>query len=305
MDFEVDGKLLSVDATDQPDDLLIRAAMEIADEADRRQIAFPFVSGIIDLETGRRKDRIPKEIMEELSTCFSGYKDTVAALNETRGQSEKIPVVEDFDFDYEFDDWFTNDRLEYVKAELANDPDVDFTLIAIPNVTVEATSIKDAAERFGRKLSVGTHVDTGSYSEYTADQLAGTNPKNGKQLQFALISSRYETSAMYGPVTEQKEKLAEIQATKPFLRVPTVLEAVALWYTLNAQGYDFGRAQGRIYDLTYIRHFDLPAVQGIKGVGTLQERTADFVLASAIKSNSAYIAGSDSNDSTYARLLVA
>jgi len=61
---------------------------------------------------------------------------------------------------------------------------------------------------------------------------------------------------MTGTAVQQMEKLAELQIKTTELKVPSVLEAVALWYSLRAQGDSLDNDSAM--DKTYIRHFNLP-----------------------------------------------
>jgi hypothetical protein len=60
-----------------------------------------------------------------------------------------------------------------------------------------------------------------------------------------------------GTVDKQIGMLRDRQAKRPKLnfRVPSLLEAVAYWYTLRAQGDKL--ADGSTFTKTYIRHFNL------------------------------------------------
>ena len=193
-------------------------------------------------------------IYRQFYPAYEGYAEVVESLNAELGNG-RIDLIGENDIAVEFEDWFKPEKLEYLVSAQETDPGMRFTLVATPNVTVNHTDIIKSAKAFGDEQPLETYTWDELLGEYTATQLSGTKPENGKAVIFSLIPNKYDPE-MNGTALDQMERLAELQVKTPELKVPSVLEAVSYWHTLRAQGdsLDDDSAMGK----TYIRHFDLP-----------------------------------------------
>lgn len=267
MDIKGNGVEIRVNPAEQSDDWLISAVQEIADVARERGLELPFATGVVAVEGAMKAEaetvteeaeaptyETKESIAEQLGFAHKGYQAVIDSMN-VRRKKEILHVIDAETLATEFEGWFTADKLATVVSAQEADPNVRFTLVATPNVLVTTKDIIKAAEAFGQNQPYETYVYDPLYNKYSAQQLSGTNPDNGNSVQFSLIPSTY-TPEMSGTVVEQRAKLAKLQTENPDLKVPSVLEAVAYWQTLRAQGEQL--ADNTTFDRTYIRHFDLP-----------------------------------------------
>lgn len=267
MDIKGNGVEVRVNPSEQSDEWLIGAAQEIADAAQERGLELPFAAGVVAVEGAMQAEaetvteeveaptyETKESIAEQLGFAHKGYQAVIDSMN-VRRKKEILHVIDAETLATEFDAWFTADKLATVVAAQEADPNVRFTLVATPNVLVNAKDIIKVAKAFGQNQPYETYVYDPLYNKYSAEQLSGTNPDNGNSVQFSLIPSTY-TPEMSGTVVDQRAKLAKLQTENPDLKVPSVLEGVAYWQTLRAQGEQL--ADNTTFDRTYIRHFNLP-----------------------------------------------
>lgn len=233
MDIEPNDIKKSVSQPEQADQSLINDAQETSSEA----------------------TDTTKLIAEQMASAITGYVTTVDQLNFVRRGKDQIPIAEVDDFDNELGEWFTAEKAEAVNAELEADPELRFWLIATPNVIVSPGSIKNTAIIYGENLPVGTRVYGQVYDKYTAIELSGTDPDNRKKFQFGLMPSKF-TAGLTGSVEQQRAKLRQLQDTKPYMRVPSALEALTYWNTISPEELQ-PEERSEIFKKTYIRHFDL------------------------------------------------
>jgi hypothetical protein len=265
MDLKGNGVVVQVEAAQQSDEWLLGAAQEIAEAAEARGLELPAFAGAVAVEgatdeaeatTTTEAETTTKEVLIGLlDTTSRGYSAVLDSLNQGRRKKDVLVGASDEQLAEEFEAWFTEDKLAYVTAAQEADPNVRFTLVATPNVLANSKDVTKAAKAFGENQPYSTYVWDELYGKYSAEQLSGTDPSNGKAVAFSLIPSTY-TPEMGGTVVEQRAKFAKLQADNPDLKVPTVLDAVTYWQTLRAQGYQL--RDNFTFDRTYIRHFDLP-----------------------------------------------
>jgi len=200
------------------------------------------------------KIEIQTSIYRQFYPAHEGYSEVVDALNNGL-ENGRIELFDENEVAVEFEDWFTTEKLEYITSVQEVNPDLRFTLVATPNVSVNHADIIKSAKAFGDEQPHETYAFEELLGEYTAAQLSGTHPENGKAVVFSLIPNKFDPG-MTGTAVQQMEKLAELQIKTTELKVPSVLEAVALWYSLRAQGDSLDNDSAM--DKTYIRHFNLP-----------------------------------------------
>lgn len=119
----------------------------------------------------------------------------------------------------------------------------DTTLIAVPDKVIPKSNLFMLAQEFGKTQPLKTYIYTELYELYSDEELSGK--PEGNKVRFVHIQKEFDTTLSNKTVAEQKQILP-----KNF-RVPSVLEAIALWYVLRDQD------KSLTFDKTYIRHFDL------------------------------------------------
>lgn len=262
MDLKGNGINVSVEAAEQSDQWLIDAAQEIREAAEARGLEVPAFAGVIAVESDTEVIREPLDrgevktgVVDQLTAANTAYTTVLDSLNDARKKKDRIEVADAETIEREFTDWFTDEKLELVASAMEADPELRFTLVATPNVTATKDEVIGVAREFGKDQPYETYVYDEIYGRYTPEQLSGTNPENGNSVVFSLVPSKFSPE-LDGSVAQQRETLAKMQADNPDLRVPSVLEDVAHWQTLRAQGDSL--TTGDVFDRTYVRHFDLP-----------------------------------------------
>jgi hypothetical protein len=226
-----------------------------------RRLALPFATGVVAVEGAMQELEIAKDLSigeslsEQLIPASAGYAALVESLNIGRSRKNVLAVADGETITSEFNAWFNEDKLAYVAAAQEADPEVRFTLVATPNVLVNAKDLMKAGKTFAQNQPAEIDVWEPLYSKYSAQQLSGTNPDNGHSVVFSLIPSA-TSPELIGTVNEQRAKLAKLQADNPNIKVPSPLEAIAYWQTLRAQGDPL--TDYTTFERTFIRHFDLP-----------------------------------------------
>lgn len=266
MDFKVNslaGATVSIDPTKLTDEQLLMLSAETAEAARSRGLELPaFVGSLaveatIEVETDLAESRIVtyESILDQVTPAFKAYQAIAEEIKADRSEKEQITITDQETVEHEFNSWFTTDKLEYVTSAMEADPTLRFTLVATPNILATSEEIIKAAKTFGEKQPLQTHSYDKLCGKYTAQQLSGTNPDNGKSVQFSLIPNKFNPT-LYGTVDQQKAELAKLQAANASLKVPSVLEAVTYWLTLRA--HDDSLDSGAAFHKTFIRHFNLP-----------------------------------------------
>ena len=204
---------------------------------------------VLDTPSGETKETTDtrESIFFQLAYASHGYNTVARVLGKKEVNGETLAL--------EFNDWLTEDKLDYVIKAQEADPKLKFTLVATPNVLVTPKELAKLAKAFGEKQPYPTYIDEALYSKYTKEQLSGTDPSS-KTTVFSLIPNKLD-ERLTGTVAAQRARLAELQATElSDLKVPSPLEAVTYWYTLRANDNKLNNSEA--FDQTYIRHFDLP-----------------------------------------------
>ncbi len=267
MEVDINGEIFPIDPKSQSDEWLIESAHEIAQAARLRGLEIPAYSGeLVVKELAEDRETVAQPPIKELllkrfGLTARGYKSTIDSLNKGREPIEQITKASRERLIAEFEEWFTEDKQQYVTEVRSADPSLEFTLVATPNLLVDGSSLVMAAKEFGENQPHQTVVWEELESRFTSEQMSGTDPDNGKVAIFSLIPSK-TTYQVDGTVKEQRDKLDRLKREQPFLKIPSLLEAITLWQTLRAGGATF--VGDGSHERTYISHFDLP-IQTVDG----------------------------------------
>jgi hypothetical protein len=242
---------------EQSDGRMTSPALENVPDVGVRGPGLLSIAGLVaveaTLETGSRNSEVMKSIIELRTPSLAGYRATIDYLN--RGHKKHhLGAAEAHQFSDELADFLTEDIIAKALTEIEADPKQSIILLATPNVAVGAGSIRDNVTKFAKNAIYEPIFHYPLYTQYSANKLSGTNPKNGKAIQFSLMFGKF-TEGMTGTVEEQRAKLIELQIANPYLRPPSVLEAFTYWCTLRALGEQLVGEE--IRDKTYIRHINL------------------------------------------------
>lgn len=270
MKIKQNGLEVRINPAEQPDEWLLNAAQEITNAVRARNLELTIAAGMVSL-TGRLKDEAGQAVespamsareslAQQIPWALEGYHAVAKALNMHRHNREWVPLLKDEVLTTEFNSWLTDEKVTLVELAQEADPELNYTLVATPNVYASRKEIVEAAQVFGRTQPCPTSVHDEVYEQYSAQELAGTNPENGKHVMFSLIPDKPDEK-LYGTVSEQKAALLKLQKSTPGVKVPSVLEGITYWNILKAQNGDTLPADESNFDRTFIRHFDLPTVR--------------------------------------------
>lgn len=281
MDVKGNGIEVQIDAARQTDEWLVRAAEEINQAAAERGLVLPAAAGAVAITGAQQHDTEPSDkdrpsdtkesLATQLRSARNGYTTVIGALafNPDLLGDAMIPIATEETFAREFEAWLTEDKLTYLTDAQEADPDLGFTLVAIPNVKVTAKEVRQAAVFFGLGHPTANYILQRLYDKYSDDELSGTDPDNGNAVTFSLIPTKLNEE-MYGTVAQQRAKLVKLQKVCPGLKVPSVLEAITLWNIVRAQNSDepLLLADDTHDNPFFVRHFNLPA-QSIDGFSSV------------------------------------
>lgn len=201
---------------------------------------------------------IKEAIKEQLGTAFAGYKTVTRALegDVLLPRTRNRLVFKRF-FARKQKEWQKNGIYDYLAEELVASG-AHYTLVATPNMEVSTAQIMRLAWGFrtGRKPLFLMEKRDELYLQYSGKELSGNT--DGDPIRLSLIPSRPDNVLTAMTAAEQLQMLRERQKAKPELRlrVPSYLDAVTYWYTLDAQGRELNHYTGAVIR-TGIRHFDL------------------------------------------------
>ncbi len=205
-------------------------------------------------EAQHRTERI---IERQLANSYKSLNTMVYFLNQNRRHSDQIIPIEAETFEFEYDNWLTDEKMAYLSQELEADPDLKYTLVATPNIIVGTKSLIAYATEFSKNLPYEPIIGRPYFREYTDVELSGTHPSNHHRVQFSLIPSKY-SEEVSGTVKEQRAKLHTLQAKHGFLKVPSVFDALTYWQTIYNRDHGQIAVSNETYLETDIRHFDMP-----------------------------------------------
>ncbi len=257
---------VAVDLRKQPDDAQYDVINEALAVIQERKLPLNFNVATGSLVVGRNVELATPEATDkdwlnskefklaskQLPTAHEGYVAVLADVNESRKKNNKVEIEDANEMEAEFKEWFTPEKLE---AYEAINPGIDYDVIATPNEKLSRKDLYNLANAFGKDQPEETYINDNFYDKYTDEELAGTDPDNGKSFMFSLIPREY-TPNMEKNVDDQNKAFDKLHHKHPDAKVPSPFEAVTRWYTLRAQGEDL--KDDDTFDLTYTRHFDLP-----------------------------------------------
>jgi len=202
MDIKRDGVVISVDVTKQSNEWFIATAQELAEAARERGLELSPAMGGVALEAARQDESkhvevlsdhsdVRESLLEQLGIAHVGYKAVLDNLNEGSAKKSKMELASSDELAAEFNEWLTPEAVAYVAAVQEKDPEVTFTVVATPNVSVGSHEITKAAKVFGKDQPYNTNIDNSFYAEYSSEQLSGTDPDNGNKVQFSLVPSKF------------------------------------------------------------------------------------------------------------------
>lgn len=194
---------------------------------------------------------LPEILAAQAESGYKGYSEVARQLGaEVASEQEFTELLAD-----KMQQWRENGVMDYIVrdfVENGNKPN----LLATPNIIADWQTLRATAVKFGKSQPYETYVYDEQYRHYSAEELSG-QPSDGK-LRFSVMPSGYTERLGYNTAEAQQTILNQLQAQQPNLglRVPSVLEAITYWYTLQSKN---GSAAN--FDLTDIIHFDLKPVR--------------------------------------------
>lgn len=255
------GIIVDANPAECSDERSINFAQIIAETASVRDRKLPAFAGSVAIEgTTNEVEFEPLDVKEaiagQLGTSFSGYSATVTEISKIRKDANEDVIVATSHetLTTEFFEWFDKAQQAYVAKAMEADPELRYTLIAKPNISVSSDEIIAAMRSFGVEQPFRTDVWPDMLKCYTPEELSGTDPDNGNNVMFSLVPNRYN-SAMYGTTEHQVTTLAELQADNPFLRASRPLDYVVFLHTQRAS--DNKLVGTDIPELTHLRSFDM------------------------------------------------
>jgi hypothetical protein len=203
---------------------------------------------------------LPETIRDQLRGAFAAYRTVADQLRSGNHFWKKENIITPAELDQLFaskdKQWKEDGIYDYIVEELINNG-TRYNLVLTPNLEADEKQIVSLAEAFGEQQPYSTYVYDDMYRKgrYSARELSGS-AIGSKAATLGLMPSRVDAQ-LRGTVDKQIGMLRDRQAKRPKLnfRVPSLLEAVAYWYTLRAQGDKL--ADGSTFTKTYIRHFNL------------------------------------------------
>ena len=194
---------------------------------------------------------LPEILAAQAESGYKGYSEVARQLGaEIASEQEFTELLAD-----KMQQWRENGVMDYIVrdfVENGNKPN----LLATPNIIADWQTLRATAVKFGKSQPYETYVYDEQYRHYSAEELSG-QPSDGK-LRCSVMPSGYTERLGYNTAEAQQTILNQLQAQQPNLglRVPSVLEAITYWYTLQSKN---GSAAN--FDLTDIIHFDLKPVR--------------------------------------------
>lgn len=266
MELKGNGLTVRVNPAEQPDEWLVSAAQEIADAAKERGLELPFATGVVAVEGAMQDDETgettldPSDVKETvkglLGFAYIGAQTTTEQINGSRKKKEQIAIAGQETAEAEFEEWFDADRLAYVKKTMEANPNLTWTLLATPNVTVTADEFLAGTRKFGEGQPYKTKVWSDIAKQYTPEEISGTDPSNGKAFKFKLVPNEF-SSEVSGKVAIQKANLNELQEEYPFLEATSPLEDLNWLNAKRAANGGKPLVGSGMADATYMRSYGL------------------------------------------------
>lgn len=186
-------------------------------------------------DTLRDRAEIMNGIIDQLQATFDGYNVVVDAINETRDSDETVEALGEEEFALELEAWLTDEKLDYMAEQMRDDPELEFTLSAVPVAEFENSwdLIKTA-----RRLESGTDqrtvvFDNRAYKGYDPEELIGSGRNaNEGPISFTLTPNKVEVIESSG----YHRRMRKLESGHSFLRTRNVMDTIGYWFRLDAEG---------------------------------------------------------------------
>ena len=196
---------------------------------------------------------VRESIVDQLPISLNAYKVVGQQLNESRPEADQIEIADQDFLSTELEKWLTTEKLAYVRSAQADDSNLRFILVATPNYVARNDEIIALARGFGNNQPNDTLVWNELNNQFKPEKLSGTITGHNSLVIFSLIPNK-EDPKFYGTSYELQAKLTEAQEIHPFLKVPSLLEAINYWQTLRTQNNKL--ADQDTFSATSVVHFD-------------------------------------------------
>ncbi len=175
---------------------------------------------------------------------------------------------------YKLNDWYQAGVLDYVAQQIELIPELRMTLVAVPNVTLEAKDIVSLAETPRPSYFREGRANSKLYLAYSGAELSG--PVVGDDpVRFSLIPSEYDKDIGAHRFEKQQTLLQQKLAAHPELdlHVPSVLDSIVHMMALRGAGNTLDNGDAATFR-THIRHINLRSRETIDGFAMLLDTYA-------------------------------
>lgn len=277
MDIERDGVKINLDCAPVDDTESQAATVGVSFEAHELGLVLPLGNGAVSSATGSETEQqvgkaeltvadIKADLAEQLAYTYTGYSLYLDAVNQQRTEEEVASQLTRVELGTHFHDWLAereaDGALDYVKEQMEADPDLQFTLVAQPNIEVTSEELKYVAQGFAEGMPHQPYVYDELYNGYEPEELSGVDVTQDEAgVRFLLIPSKFSPTA--DTAKNQQTALEELKEDRPYIVVPAPAVAPNFWYTLRASGkLPHSKDPADFVDTvekTGIRHFNLDA----------------------------------------------
>lgn len=221
--------------------------------------------------------------------CFMSHAINAAGeemMKSSEGQIVTVThIVDSKTFNQELDAalsaWSTineetdNRAFDFIDTTAETHTDLDFVLVATPNLILSPQQLIEVAKIFGKNQPTPTHVvdekDYGDgarpfFTQYSADELSGPLLADGEErfskVRFSMVPAGSYAEEMLNQA-EKQALLQELRDTFPEsrLHVPSVLTNLTRWFTLRTKAGGTSLLGNNLISETDVDHFDLRAKQ--------------------------------------------
>lgn len=209
------------------------------------------------------QNSVKEALLEQLRTStHAGHLSMIEQINRSREGTEKtkLGAIEYEGLAAEFADWFDPAREAYISKALEADPELEFTLCALPDTLVSADEIiQDAREFHGEEPDKKAITASHALPQYSDKEVSGKIYLESERLvRFVLIPNK-GMPELGNSVPVQKQELETLQKSHPFLDAPVPLTDMAYRHTLRAMSTKTGEPlKGRgTQQKTFLRSFGM------------------------------------------------
>lgn len=181
-------------------------------------------------EATRDRAEVMNGIIDQLQATLDGYGSVVDAINDGREDSQEI--VEGLDeegFARELEAWLTDEKLDYISDQMKEDPELEFTLSAVPVANFENSwDLIKTAKKLEKDGQRKVLFDNRAYKGYKPEELIGAGRDTGDSpISFSLTPNKVESTE--GDYLPRK-------FPHRFLRERNVFDTIGFWFRLDAAG---------------------------------------------------------------------